>query len=167
MWCPICLITMRCLVLRTKSHVIDWVFLLWGGRRKEVWICCFQNLLLPAHTIPYPSLIYINDSCRLVLFVLQSIHYQCLSAILFSISPSSFNNSALFPFFPFLWSPPITNLFSPGSCLLIPHPEIIVKCLRPYTFSVITTIQDSLCKTDYPSLWKIALNSSCPSFFIL
>ena len=48
-------------------------FLLERGRRKEVWIFCFHYLLLPVHTTIYPFLIYINDSCHLMLFILQSI----------------------------------------------------------------------------------------------
>lgn len=160
MWCPICLITMQCLVLRTKSHVIDWVFLLWGGRRKEVWIFCFQQYHTPPLFISMTPTVLCFLFCNLFIINAFLLFFPLFLPVHSTILLSSLS-------YPFLWSPSITSLFSPGSCLLIPHPEIIVKCLRPYTFSVITTIQDSFCKTDYPSLWKIALNSSCPSFFIL
>ena len=167
MWCPICFDTMSCPKDQMASYNASFCWE-WREEKRSHWIFCFHFLLIPVHTTP---LSYLHQWLLSPYAFHFAIYYQCLSAIFSSISLSLSNNSAILAYFLCYWSSNITNLFSPGSCLsvLILPLKLIVKCLNlPFTFSVITIIQDTVCKTGNPSLWKIAQkHSSCPSILIL
>ena len=124
MWCPICFInTMSCLDPITSYNPS---FLLGRRRRKEVSL----NFL--------PLLSSTPSSCHIpFLFTSMTPVTLCFSfcnllslpfCYFLSISLNSFNNSSIFPYFLYLWSPTIINLFSPGSCLSVLKlpPKLIV-----------------------------------------